>query len=123
MSSSSQEPSAQKTNSRLQNADPSNLGRSPPEGNKDHLLSQARSEIMKQEHQVESLNDCISELQRQGLCSRIGITGRTTRFFLNSTRTVSSTRIIVDEGKGSPRYSNPKHARDGRNGKSSRITS
>ena len=33
-------------------------------GNKDHLLSQARSELMKQEHQFESLNNCISELQQ-----------------------------------------------------------
>ena len=33
-------------------ADPSNLGRSLLEGNKDDLLSQARSELMKQEHQV-----------------------------------------------------------------------
>ena len=31
----------------------------------EHLLSQARSELMKQEHQVGSLNNCISELQRQ----------------------------------------------------------
>ena len=43
----------------FRNADPSKLGRSLLEGNKDHLLSQARSEIMKQEHQVESLNNCI----------------------------------------------------------------
>ena len=39
-------------------ADPSKLGRSLLEGNKDHLLSQARSELVKQEHQVESLNSC-----------------------------------------------------------------
>ena len=44
------------------NADPSNLGRSLLEGNKDHLLSQARSELVKQEHQVRSLNTCINEL-------------------------------------------------------------
>ena len=46
-------------------ADPSNLGRSLLEGNKDHLLSQARSELMRQEHQVGSLNSCINELQQQ----------------------------------------------------------
>ena len=44
--------------------DPSNLGRSLLEGNKDHLLSQARSELMKQEQQVESLIRCINELQQ-----------------------------------------------------------
>ena len=60
------------------NADPSNLGRSLLEGNKDRLLNQARSDLMKQEHQVGSLNNCASELQQQSLCSKIGITGRTT---------------------------------------------
>ena len=42
---------------------------------KDHLLSQARSELMKQEHQVGSHNNCIAT----SLCSKIRITGRSTR--------------------------------------------
>ena len=46
-------------------ADPSNLGRSLLEGNEDHLFSQARSELLKQEHQVGSLKNCIGELQQQ----------------------------------------------------------
>ena len=49
------------------------------DGNKDDLLNQARSEIVKQEHQVESLNSCIDELQQQALCTRIGIGGRPSR--------------------------------------------
>ena len=52
-------------------ADPSNLGRSLLEGNKDHLLNQARAEMMKHEHQVESLNNCISELQQQTYAQRL----------------------------------------------------
>ena len=52
-------------------ADPLNLGRFLLEGNKDHLLSQARVEIMKQEHQVESLNNCISQLQQQTYAQRL----------------------------------------------------
>ena len=63
----------------FKHADPSNLGRSLPEGNEDHLLSQARSELMKQEHQVGTLNKCISELQQQADDQRF--TGRTTRTF------------------------------------------
>ena len=51
--------------------DPSNLGRSLLEGNKDHLLSQARSELVKQEHQVGSLNSCINELQQQAYAQRL----------------------------------------------------
>ena len=39
--------------------------------NKDHLHSQGRSAIMKQEHQVESLNYCFSELQQQTYAHRL----------------------------------------------------
>ena len=35
------------------------------EGNKDHLLNQARSDLAKQELHVGSLNKCVGELQRQ----------------------------------------------------------
>ena len=41
------------------------------EGNEDHLLSQAISEIMMQEHQVGSLNSCINELQQQAYAQRL----------------------------------------------------
>ena len=46
-------------------ADPSNLGRSLLE------VSQTRSELMRQEHQVGSLNDCISERQQQACAQRL----------------------------------------------------
>ena len=52
-------------------ADPSKLARPVPKGNEDHLLSQARSELMKQEHQVGSLNRCINELQQQAFAQRL----------------------------------------------------
>ena len=64
-SSRSDEPGNQFESSVFKYADPSKLARSLLEGNKDHLLSQARSELMKQEHQVGSLNRCINELQQQ----------------------------------------------------------
>ena len=47
------------------------LGRSLLEGNKDHLLNQATSNLMKQESQVESLNSCINELQQQAHAQRL----------------------------------------------------
>ena len=88
MSSSSQEPSAlgkpdalfsfgsekpgdQCKGSVFKNADPSNVGRSLLEGNKDHLLSQAKSELLRQEHQVGPLNNCISELQQHACTQRL----------------------------------------------------
>ena len=49
----------------FRNANPSNLRGSILEGNKDHLLNQARSELAKQELQVESLNKCIGDLQKR----------------------------------------------------------
>ena len=55
----------------LRFADPANVGKSLLDGNKDHLLDQARSELMRQEHQVGSLNSCIDELQRHAYVQRL----------------------------------------------------
>ena len=41
------------------------------DGNKDHLLKQARSELMQQEHQVGSLDNCIDELRQQATAQRL----------------------------------------------------
>ena len=45
-------------------------------GNRDHLLAQARSELMKREHKVESLDKCNNEASQ---CLAIGIAGRPSR--------------------------------------------
>ena len=60
----------------FEHADPSNLGRSLLEGNKDHLVNQARSDLLKQEHQVGSLNNCINELQHQAHAQRLELQDR-----------------------------------------------
>ena len=79
MSSSSQEPSAPGKPAALfsfgseepiqefcfQTRWPVKCGKISFWGNKDLLLSKAKSELMKQEHQVGSLNDCVSELEQQ----------------------------------------------------------
>ena len=52
-------------------SDPASVAKSLPDGNRDHMLAEARSELMKQEHQVESLNSCISELQQQTCAQRL----------------------------------------------------
>ena len=49
----------------------SNLGRSLLGGNEDHLLSQAKSERMKQEHQVGSFNHCFSKLLQEAYARRL----------------------------------------------------
>ena len=63
--SKSDEPGNQFESSIFKRAHQSKLGRSLLEGNKDHLLNQARSELVKQEHQVGSRDSCIIELQQQ----------------------------------------------------------
>ena len=55
----------------LKFADTANVGKSLPDGNKDNLLNQARSELMNEEHAVESLNNCIDELQQQAYAQRL----------------------------------------------------
>ena len=70
----------------FKHADPLNLGRSLLEGNEDLLLSQASSDLTKQEHQVGSLNNCISELQQQAYAQRLEL--QDARWI--STRTSSS---------------------------------
>ena len=46
-------------------SNPVNVAKSLLDGDRDHLLAEARSELMRQEYKVESLNACISELQQQ----------------------------------------------------------
>ena len=86
-----------------ENANPSNLRGTLRESNKDHLLNHARSDLAKQELHVESFHKCIDELI--------------------STRTSSTTQSIVYQRKVSPKYSNPKCARNGRNEESERTAS
>ena len=64
-------------------ADPANVGKTLLDGNKDHLLNQARSELMRQEHQVGSLNNCINELQQQAYARRLELEDAHHGFFLN----------------------------------------
>ena len=62
-------------------ADRANVGKSLIDGNKDHLLHQARSELRKQEHQVESPNNCIRELQQQTYAQRLELRDAQHGFF------------------------------------------
>ena len=52
-------------------ADPAKIGKPLLDGNKDHLHSQAKSELMKQEHQVGSPNNCTDELQKQAYAQKL----------------------------------------------------
>ena len=55
----------------FRNSNPTNVAKSLLNGNRDHLLTKARSELMKQEQKVESLNTCIGELQQQAYAQRL----------------------------------------------------
>ena len=99
------------------------LGRSLLDGNKDHLLNQARSELMKQEHQVGSLNNSISELRQQGCAQRLEVEDAHHVYIESRREQVRLKEDFISEGKGSPRDSDTKFSRDGRDEESSRITS
>ena len=49
----------------LGNADVSNLSETLLEGNEDHLLNRARTDLARREIRVESLNKCIDDLQER----------------------------------------------------------
>ena len=48
-----------------------NVAKSLLEGNRDYLLTQTRSELMKLEQKVESLDNCINELQQRAYDQRL----------------------------------------------------
>ena len=50
---------------------PANVARSLLDGNRDHLLTEGRSELMKQEYKVESPDTCINEHQQQTYAQRL----------------------------------------------------
>ena len=52
-------------------SNPTNVAKSLLDGIREHLLAEARSELMKQEYKVESLNNCIHELQQQTYTQRL----------------------------------------------------
>ena len=54
-------------------SNPANVSKSLLDGNRGELLTQARSELMKQEYKVEFLNTCISELQQQTYAQRLEV--------------------------------------------------
>ena len=108
----------------FRNANPSNLTGSLLEGNKDHLLNHTRSHLAKQELHIESLNKCIGELQRQTEAQRLA--SQDAQYgFVESRREPARLQeeLIVHERKSSPKHSNPKHSRNGRDSESARTSS
>ena len=74
--------------------------------NRDHLLAQARSELMKQEHKVESLNYCLNELQQQAYAQRLELQDAHHGSIEFRRDRVPTTRRISQERKSSSRNSN-----------------
>ena len=52
-------------------SNPASVAKSLLDGNRDHLLAETRSELMKQEYKVEFMNICMSELQQQTYAQRL----------------------------------------------------
>ena len=106
----------------FRNANPSNLRGSLLEGNKDHLLNQARSDLAKHELHVESLNKCIGELQRQTEEQRLALQDLQYGFVESRRDQVQLQEELSMKEKVLRKNSNREYARDGRNEESSRTT-
>ena len=52
-------------------SNPANVAKSLPDGDRDHLLADATSELVKQQYKVDSFSTCISELQQQTHAQRL----------------------------------------------------
>ena len=100
----------------FRNANPPNLKGSLLDGNKDHLLNQARSDLAKQELHVESLNKCIGELQRQTEAQRLAL--QDAQYGFVETR---RERARLQEELSMKEFCSPKHARNGRYSESART--
>ena len=93
------------------------------EGNRDHLLTQPKTELMKQEHNVESVNNFISELQQQAYAQRLDLESAHHGYVESRRDQVRLQEESVMKEEALRETQNSKHARDGRNEESSRIAS
>ena len=107
----------------FRDADPANVAKSLPEGNRDHLLTEARSELMKQEHKVKSHNNCIVELQQQAYAQRLDLENAHHGYVETRREQVRLQEELVMKGKSTSRNSNTKYSWIGINEESSRTTS
>ena len=89
---------------------PTNIGKSLLDGNKDHFE--------KQEHQVGSLNTCIGELQQQAYAQRLELEDAHQGYIESRRKQAGLQKRIIYEGKKASRNSDTKYPRE-----SSRITS
>ena len=111
------------TESMFRNSNTANVAKSLLDGNRDHLLTQARSKLMKQEHKVESLNNCIDELQQQAYAQRLELEDAHHGYVESRRQQVRLREELVMKEKVVRDTQNPKYARNGRNEESSRTTS
>ena len=84
----------------FRDANPANVAKSPLERNRDHLLNQARSELMKQEYKVESLSNCINELQQQAYAQRLDLENAQNGFVESQQEQVRLQEEVVVKEKG-----------------------
>ena len=98
----------------FRNADPSNLRGSLLEGNKDCLLNLARSDLAKQELHVESISASVHFNDKRKSEDWPNRTHNTDLSNLDENKFDYKKNLCMKE-KGSPKFSNAKYARNGRN--------
>ena len=106
----------------FRDANPANVAKSLLERNRDHLLTQARAGLMKQEHKVKSVNNCLNELQQQAYAQRLDLENTHHGYVESRREQVRSQEELVMKEGALRETQNSKNARDGRNEESSGST-
>ena len=78
-----------------------------------NVLTQAKSELMKQEHKVESLNNCINELQQQACVQRLDLKNASHGCVESRREQLRLQEELYLKQKAPSRNSNSKHSWDG----------
>ena len=95
-------------------SNPAKIAKSLLDGNRDHLLAEARSELMKQEYKVESLDTCIRELQQQTCAQRLELEDAHFEYADSRREHSSTTGRIGHVRESTSRYSDYRYSRSGR---------
>ena len=105
------------------NANPSNFSGTPLEGNNDHLLNQAKSDLARKESHVESLDKCIDDLQKRTEVQDRAFQEVQHEFVESRREQARLQEELSMKGECSSRYADSKYARNGKSEESASTTS
>ena len=105
------------------NANVSNLSETLFEGNKDHFLNRARTDLSRREIYVESLNKCADDLQKRTEAQDRALQDVQNEFVESRREQTALQEELLRKEESSSRYADSKYARNGKNEESARTAS